>query len=108
MKIRKIIIVQFFVLTLAVILAGCTKKGGDTSNLYVPSAADVTATATLQELQQGRVLYIDNCGSCHGFYNPDSFNTSQWSSIMNSMGPKTGMTGSESQLVKKYVTRGKS
>jgi len=92
---------------LIIMAAGCTKNGGgDTSSLYVPTSADVTPNATLQELQQGRALYIDNCAACHGLYNPDSYSASQWGSVLNSMAPKTSMTSSEVQLVKKYLTRG--
>jgi hypothetical protein len=87
-------------------LAGCSKKGTDTSGLYVPTSSDATANATLQELQQGRALYVDNCGKCHGFYNPDGFSSSQWSSVLSSMAPKTSMTSGEIVLVTKYVTRG--
>ena len=88
------------------VAAGCSKKGGDTSKLYVPTSADVTATATLEELQQGRALYIDHCGSCHGYYIPESFNSTQWRNIMSSMAPKTSMTSGEAGLVTKYVTKG--
>jgi mono/diheme cytochrome c family protein len=104
---KKIIWLQTILFVLIIMAAGCTKNGGgDTSSLYVPTSTDVTPNATLQELQQGRALYIDNCGACHGLYNPDSYSASQWGSILNSMGPKTSMSSSEVQLVKKYLTRG--
>lgn len=107
MRVRRISILPV-VFAGMIMAGGCTKKATDTSKLYVPTASDATATATLEELQQGRALYIDQCGSCHGFYNPDSFNSSQWSSIMSSMAPKTSLNGSETQLVTKYVKRGKN
>jgi len=77
------------------------------SDLYIPSSSDVTATATLDELTQGRQLYIDNCNSCHQLYNPDNFDASEWRTILASMAPRTPMTSSETQLVLKYVTKGK-
>jgi hypothetical protein len=89
-------------------LASCSKDSpGNTSALYVPAAGDATANATLQELQQGRVIYIDNCGSCHSLYTPDEFSASQWSGIMNSMAPKAGLSSGDKALALKYVTRGK-
>jgi hypothetical protein len=104
----KIILVAGLILPVIMLLpAGCKKGGTDTSALYVPTKADTTASATLLELQQGRVLYIDNCGKCHGFFNPDHFNKSQWTSNMSSMAPKTSMTSEETTLVSKYVNRGK-
>ena len=103
--------VKYFYLTLAsvallMVNSGCTKNTTDTSGLYVPTSTDATANATLQDLQQGRTLYIDNCGSCHSLFSPDAYTPAQWGNIMNSMAPKTTMSASEILLVTKYVTRG--
>ena len=84
----------------------CTKTGSDTSSLYTPSSSNVTTTATLQELQQGRVLYINNCGQCHGLVSPDNYTPTQWRSILPIMTPRTNMSASDVQLVTKYVTKG--
>jgi hypothetical protein len=100
---------QFILLVLLVFLSviSCKKDSAKTSALYVPSNQDVTSKATLQELQQGRVLYIDNCAQCHSLYSPDDFGASQWPGIISNMASKTGMSSSEVTLVKKYLTRGK-
>ncbi len=90
-----------------VFISGCSKSNTDTSSLYTPTSADITANATLQELQQGRTLYINNCGACHGLYSPDNFTPTQWVSYINIMAPNTSMSASEILLVTKYVTRGK-
>jgi hypothetical protein len=92
---------------LLLLFAGCNKSSSGTSSLYTPTAADATTTATLTDLQQGRSLYISNCGSCHGLYSPDDYTSSQWKSIMTSMGPKAGLSASDNLLVTKYVSRGK-
>ena len=92
--------------TMLIMVSGCSKNSTDTSGLYIPTSSDATANATLQELEQGRALYIDNCGSCHSLFSPDSYTPAQWRSVMNSMAPKTTMSASEILLVTKYVTRG--
>jgi mono/diheme cytochrome c family protein len=86
-------------------LAGCSKTS--TSNVYVPTSADTTATASLAELQQGRQLYIDNCAQCHSLYNPDAYTAAQWKSILPGMASRTSLTTAQVDLVTKYVTRGK-
>ena len=100
----------FYLIVISVALflsiGSCSKKSTDTSGLYIPTTSDVTANATLQELEQGRDLYINNCNSCHSLFSPDSYTTTQWKSIINTMGPKTTMSASEILLVEKYVTRG--
>ena len=88
------------------LLCNACKKDNTNDSPYVPSTTDVTANATLAELQQGRTLYSNNCGSCHGLYMPESYSPSQWRTIMGSMAPRTGMSASQVQLVTKYVTKG--
>jgi mono/diheme cytochrome c family protein len=99
----------FLAITLLIILTGCSKSNSntDSSSLYTPTSADVTAKATLSELQQGRTLFINNCGKCHAIYSPDSYTPTRWTAIMSMMGPNTTLSPSEIQLVTKYVTRGK-
>jgi mono/diheme cytochrome c family protein len=82
----------------------CSKK--PSGNLYTPSASDATSTATLADLQQGRDLYINNCGRCHGLYSPDDFTPGRWKSIIPGMAQSTSLTSAQTILVTKYVTRG--
>jgi mono/diheme cytochrome c family protein len=86
------------------LLLSCTKT--PTSALYVPVSSDATASATLLDLQQGRTLYMNNCGSCHSLYSPDDYSKGGWTSILSTMAPKTSMNASQVTLVTKYVTRG--
>ena len=88
-------------------LTGCQKNTANSGSLYTPTSADVTALASLKDLQDGRALYVNNCGECHGFYLPENYSPSQWTSILNSMAPRTGMSDAQKKLVKKYVTKGK-
>jgi cytochrome c553 len=73
---------------------------------YVPAASDVTASATLAQLQQGRTLYVNNCARCHGLYSPDSYSASNWNIILSNMVPRAGLSASDAALVSKYVRRG--
>ncbi len=92
-------------LCISVLLISCSKTSGS-SGAYVPTAADATANATLAQLQQGRSLFVSNCQACHNLPNPDDYTSSGWSSILNSMAPRTSLSTSEETLVYKYVTRG--
>ena len=95
------------ILAATLFVLSCTKDPSGSSSLYVPTSADVTANATLQELTDGRALYINNCGQCHSLYLPDNYTPSQWSVILDQMAPNTSMNASEVGLVRKYLTRGK-
>ena len=91
----------------AALAVGCSKDKTNTSALYVPTQSDTSSNATLQELQQGRVLYIDHCAACHSLYSPDDYSASQWPQILSSMAPKAGLSSANTLLVKKYLTKGK-
>jgi mono/diheme cytochrome c family protein len=104
-KMRKYYLPVFVMATLF-LSGGCKKNLAGSGSLYTPTTANVTANATLAELQQGRALYSNNCNSCHGLYMPEAYSSSQWRTILGGMAPRTRMTSSETQLVTKYVTKG--
>lgn len=106
MRKRKLFGTTLLLIAVAAV-SSCTKTNSDTGNLYVPANSDVTANATLADLQQGRSIYVSKCNSCHGLYSPDSYSVNQWKQILSSMAPKAGLSSSENQLVTKYVCRGK-
>ena len=106
MKVKKFFYLQVLFAVILILTGSCTKTGGNTSALYSPTAADVTATATLEELQQGRAIFIDNCNACHQLYSPDNYSPSQWRSILTNMSQRAGLSSTQNQLVTKYLTRG--
>lgn len=105
MKTKNGVYKLLFAVVLASALAGCAKD--PLASLYVPTASDVTATATLAELTQGRTLYGDNCGACHSLYLPENFSASQWRSVLPGMTSRTGLSTADIALLTKYVTKGK-
>lgn len=105
-KIKNYYLPLFF-MTMLFLNGSCKKDLGGSGSLYSPTTANVTSTATLAELQQGRTLYLNNCNSCHSLYMPESYSPAQWKSVMGSMAPRTRMSASEIQLVTKYVSMGK-
>jgi len=106
MKTKKLLFPSVFLVAIFFLIWGCSKTGADTSSIYTPTSANVTATATLQELQQGRVLFINNCGKCHALVSPDSYTPTQWKSILPNMTPRTNLSAPDVQLLTKYVTKG--
>lgn len=95
------------IIVVAILFSSCQKSAVGSSSLYVPTTADVTSTATLDQLTQGRSIYVNNCGRCHSLYSPDTFVASAWQSIVPNMASRAGLTAAEETLVLKYVTRGK-
>ncbi len=99
-------IIFFTLILLSVVLFSC-KKTNYIAALYIPTVGDTTATATLLDLQQGRVLYINNCGQCHNYRSPDDYTVSQWDNILPQMIINAQLNSVDASLVSKYAKRGK-
>ena len=100
----------YFLVVIGTVLSlnSCNKDTTEASgSLYVPVAADATATASLADLQKGRELYAANCNACHGLYSPDDYSVTSWTTVLSNMVPRTNLSQSEAVLVSKYVKRGK-
>ena len=106
MKKTKYFFLPVLFVSFLVLSVGCSKNAADTSSLYTPTSANVTANATLQELQQGRALYISNCNSCHALVSPENYTPAQWKSVLSSMAPRTSMSASEVLFGTKYLSKG--
>jgi hypothetical protein len=107
MKNETQILLSLLGLLIIISITRCKKDALNTNSLYIPDSTNVTATTSLKDLQDGRTLFIDNCGQCHNYYSPESYSPAQWDDILLSMGPKTGMSPAQVELVKKYVKKGK-
>jgi mono/diheme cytochrome c family protein len=79
------------IVILSMILASC----GASKLLFTPSQSDVDRVATkypgytLAELNQGKSIYEQNCGSCHGLKSPSSETEAEWNHIVPEMTGKT-------------------
>jgi hypothetical protein len=108
MKINHLKVYAALFFACAALATSCSKDNKvNTNGLYVPTAADTTVNATLSELQQGRAIYIDHCGSCHNLYSPDDYSSSQWPRVLSNMASRAGLSSGNTLLVKKYLTKGK-
>lgn len=77
-------------------------------SLYLPTDEQAARVGIpLEELQQGRKLYVDNCGSCHMLYLPNRFTVDKWEAEMVIMRTKVTITDRDEELILKYLLTGK-
>jgi len=105
---------KYLVVLASVILAGCfaAKKS-------IPSQADADRGAakfpgyTLAELNEGKTLYENNCGTCHSLKKPSSESEAEWRRIVPAMVKKVNKNKvvldahSEELILRYVVTMGK-
>jgi len=80
------------------VLAGCV------SALYMPTQEDATRhKVPLETLNNGRSLYIKNCGSCHNLYLPSRYTKSEWSKAVDKMKDRSKIDNVQVDLIKQYL-----
>jgi hypothetical protein len=83
-----------------VLVTACVKNlTTNTHSLFVPTMSDVTASATLADLQAGRELFINHFGRCHNLYNPGSYSASNWKTIVPGMASRAGLSTTKASRV---------
>lgn len=97
-----------FVSAFALFLSACSAK------LIIPSQSDVDRVATkypgysLNQLNEGKTLYMTYCKGCHGLKNPASKTEEQWNKIVPVMVKKVNrkkevLTSEQQESILKYV-----
>lgn len=104
-------------LTLAFYLIGCSasKKAASLSQSDVDRVQDKYPNYTLAELNEGKLLYENHCGNCHGLKPLDSQTEEGWKKIVPPMVKKANKKSGnaidergEDLILKYVVTMGSS
>lgn len=85
---------------LLVLLIACT------SALYIPTKENVSPKADLEQLKEGRALYVNKCSSCHSLYLPEKYKKTQWRKWVDKMAPKAQISNAEKEKIYQYLTKG--
>jgi mono/diheme cytochrome c family protein len=99
---------KILILATILFLASCSVQ------LMTPMQSDVDRVKTkfpdytLAELNEGKALYEQNCGNCHGLKRPSSEPEAEWKEIVPEMVQKANRKGSkidtrQQELILKYV-----
>lgn len=72
--------------------------------LYVPQSTNSKEASDLQVLNEGRALYVRNCGSCHSLYIPNDFSEEAWEAYIEKMQNRAKISDSEKALILQYLT----
>jgi len=76
------------------------------SALYMPTAGQQTESASLEQMLEGRKLYVKKCGSCHALILPEKHTKLQWEHYLNEMQQKAAIDNAEKEQILKYLSRG--
>lgn len=68
---------------------------------WVAKSALIADVNTLWK--QAGVLYQQRCSTCHALPETGKFTANQWPPIMRGMGPRSGLTAEQTQLLTRYA-----
>lgn len=86
---------KYILSCLFLILISCSTQ------LYVPVQG--ANTVSIEELKQGRALYVNNCASCHQLYLPKQFTNEVWIHNLNEMQVRAKITDIDKDKIYKYL-----
>jgi len=76
--------------------------------LYLPTSEIAGKHSKgLDDLNHGRQIYIDHCGSCHHLYQPGQYTEQVWSMHVNEMQSRAKISNEQKQLILDYILSGK-
>jgi mono/diheme cytochrome c family protein len=88
---------------LAFAAAGCSPV------LFLPTIQDAQRSGVpLTELQQGRSIYVNKCGSCHNLYLPEQYKPMVWQEYLEKMQTRAGINDDEKTAILKYINSAQS
>jgi mono/diheme cytochrome c family protein len=89
------------ILALGVAIAACSRKTVATAETK-PEVETTTVTESSLALQ-GKTVYTNRCGRCHGLKNTQRYTVSEWDNILKSMIPKARLNEEQASQVTAYV-----
>ena len=91
-----------------VLIASCATK------LYLPSASDgeylqrTNPNITIEDLSEGRQLYVNFCGGCHYLHYPNEFTVAEWNDIYPEMKTRVNLDDTALNKIYYYLITGAS
>lgn len=107
MKPRKMSMPRLQGLQLTTLL--CLGLGACAGQVPQPTDASLNAArvrwpgVALDELSEGRQLFVARCGSCHTLPIPADTTAARWPEVMRQMAPLAKLTDPEAQAVERYL-----
>lgn len=96
---------KYQIITLGFALLLLASCGATAKNLYLPLEANAAKTdVSVQDLVNGRDLYLNECNECHKLNQPKKYTSGEWTKILKKMQEKAEITDAQRELIFSYLT----
>lgn len=98
------IVTLLTIMSLSVLMAQCTAKKTATA-VKSPEeiVADVKKNFTEQQMEEGKVVFNENCGKCHDIVKPEARTVAKWERVLPPMSKKAKLDEVQASKVRAYV-----
>jgi hypothetical protein len=102
---RPLVLVALTLIAVGTTLAACSAGLPHPNNQHLSVARQSKPNVSLADLDRGRSLYVQKCGSCHALRDPQSLPPDQWRHEIDEMESKQGvrLKGAESEDIYRYL-----
>ena len=97
----------YFSIIVSVIMIVFLTQCTTTSKISEPTADNIRAGYSLDEVLKGKQLFTAKCEQCHRLYSPSKHDDNGWTATLNRMQPKAKISDDEKSLIFKYLTSAK-
>ena len=91
------------IICLALLVFACSRKTVSTSETAASPVAASPEAEHAALVAQGKTVYTNRCGRCHGLKDVTAYTTTRWDGILKNMIPKAKLNETEAQQVTAYV-----
>lgn len=100
---KKIVFSVIITGVISSIIFSCATTIPQPSEIDAQRAAAKWPNVLLQDLKEGRTLYINHCSGCHSLHAPENFTNQQWKKIFPGMAIRAHLTENDSGLIFHYL-----
>lgn len=94
----------FSLMFTSVLLTECTPKKTASGEMSPEQkVADVKKNYTEAQLEEGKVLWQNNCAQCHKLFEPESRSVDKWEKILPNMSMRAKLNDQQAAMVRAYI-----
>lgn len=90
--------------TFILAMVNCSPKASKSvSTEPAPTAEQMKANFSEEQMAQGKTIWESNCNRCHKLFAPESRDNEKWDRVLKRMIPKAKLSPEDGALVRAYL-----
>ncbi len=100
---KKIIVTCSLSLFVLVMVQCSPKASKAIAEAPLATSEQMKAQFSVAQLEEGKVIWQNNCNKCHKLFAPESRDNEKWHKVLRRMIPRAKLSDEEGKLVRAYL-----